>query len=113
MTARQHQPAPTRARVCSRDELPTPGEGISVEVGDDVYAIFNVDGTYRAVDGWCTHGKSRLSDGYLDGELLECAWHGAQFDVRTGQVVKLPALQPLRTYEVQIDGDDVHLVATE
>lgn len=100
-------------RVCGRGELPPPGEGVTVEVGEQAIAIFNVEGTYRALDGWCTHGNALLAEGYLDGEVVECAWHGAQFDVVTGQVLKLPARKPLRTFAVRIDGDDVFLAGVE
>ncbi|HVU12490.1 MAG TPA: non-heme iron oxygenase ferredoxin subunit [Phototrophicaceae bacterium] len=94
--------------VATTDEI-QPGDRIVVEVGDVWVVIFNVDGQYYAVEDMCTHEEYYLSEGHLDGFSLECAKHGAQFDVRTGKVLAPPALIPVKTFQVQVVGDEVQV----
>ena len=62
---------------------------------------------FFAVDDTCTHDDGPLAEGWLDGTALECPRHGARFDVRTGKVLCLPAAVDIRSYPVQVDGDDI------
>ena len=62
---------------------------------------------FFAVDDTCTHDDGSLADGWLDGAAIECPRHGARFDVRTGQVLCLPAAVDIRSYPVRVDGDDI------
>jgi 3-phenylpropionate/trans-cinnamate dioxygenase ferredoxin subunit len=80
-----------------------PGEGFRVEIDEQPIAIWNVDGQYYATSDACTHEETSLVDGDLWGEVIECPLHGAQFDVRTGEVVSLPAVFPLPTYPVKVE----------
>jgi len=85
-----------------------PAGGIKyVEVGGTPVALCNVDGRIYAVGNLCTHDSGPLSGGELDGYAVECPRHGARFDVRTGQVLALPAAVPIPTYEVRVEGDVV------
>lgn len=84
-----------------------PGQLRLVEVGDDKIVVANLDGTFFAVSDECTHAGCSLSDGNLDGSSIECPCHGAMFDIRTGDVVAPPAIEPVRSYMVRIDGDSV------
>lgn len=68
-------------------------------------AVFNVDGRFCATQDECTHKKGPLSDGELNGEIVTCPYHGAQFNVCSGAVINGPAKDPLQTYRVVIDGD--------
>jgi 3-phenylpropionate/trans-cinnamate dioxygenase ferredoxin component len=70
--------------------------------------LFNHRGIIGAVGNVCTHAEFLLSDGTLrnDGSL-ECAWHGARFDCRTGKVCRGPAEDPVPVFPVRIDGDRV------
>ncbi len=68
-------------------------------------AVFNVDGKFCAVNDECTHKGGPLSDGELDGEVVTCPYHGAQFNVCTGKVLRGPAEKDVRTYRVVIDGE--------
>ncbi len=70
-------------------------------------AIFNVEGTIYAMGGTCTHEGGPLGEGDLDGTVVTCPWHGAQFDVTTGQVVGPPAAQNEPAYEVLVEGEDI------
>lgn len=67
-------------------------------------AVFNVDGKFYATQDECTHKQGPLSDGELDGEVVTCPYHGAQFNVCTGKVLRGPAEKDLTTYRVVVDG---------
>lgn len=62
-----------------------PGEGRELVVADQIVAVFNVDGTVKAMDGICPHQGGPLGKGELQGCILTCPWHGWQFDIRDGQ----------------------------
>jgi nitrite reductase/ring-hydroxylating ferredoxin subunit len=65
-------------------------------------AVYNVKGTIFVTDDTCTHGQASLTEGFLDGEVVECPLHGGAFDVRTGEVVSRPCTVNLKTYPVSI-----------
>ena len=74
------------------------GKSICVaKIGDEVFAI----------DDTCTHSDASLSEGDISDFKIECWLHGAEFDLRTGQALTLPATQALETYAVKIDGNSV------
>lgn len=73
-----------------------------VETPAGPVAVFNVDGELLAVADTCTHEEASLSEGYLEGSLIECPLHGAQFDLHTGEPRSLPACIPLRCFPVQV-----------
>ena len=74
------------------------GKSVCVaKIGDDVFAI----------DDTCTHSDASLSEGDISDFKIECWLHGAEFDLRTGQALTLPATQALETYAVKIDGNSV------
>jgi nitrite reductase/ring-hydroxylating ferredoxin subunit len=78
------------------------GAALEVEVGDLLLAVFNVEGTFHVTDNNCTHGPGLLSEGNLDGTVVECDFHGGQFDIRTGAVAGPPCVVPLKTYPAVI-----------
>lgn len=86
-----------------------PGTITVHEVGDVRIALCNVNGQYYAIDDVCTHDGGPLDQGELDGQLVECPRHGARFDVTTGRPMTLPAVRPVKTYPVQVAGDDVQV----
>jgi naphthalene 1,2-dioxygenase ferredoxin component len=96
------------ARAASRSEL-APGEVLGVEVAGRSVALYDVDGNIFATDNICTHAYARLSDGWLDGELIECPLHAARFDVRTGKVLDPPATVDLKTYPVRVVDDEIQV----
>jgi nitrite reductase/ring-hydroxylating ferredoxin subunit len=96
----------TRIKLCAIGDV-EPGGTLKVERGDLVLAVYNVDGAFYVTDDACTHGPGSLSEGYLDGHVIECDFHNGAFDVRTGEVVAPPCMVPVRTYPVVIEGDVV------
>src|SRR5215831_7340856 len=93
-------------RAASRSEL---GQGEVVEVGGRSIALYDADGNLFATDNICTHAYARLSDGWLDGELIECPLHAARFDIRSGKVLDPPATVDLKTYPVRVVGDAIEV----
>ena len=79
-----------------------PGERIVLDVNEHYIALFNVDGTYYAIEDLCTHDDGPLGDGELSGTIIECPRHGAQFDITTGKVVRMPAITPIPRYDVRV-----------
>ena len=83
-----------------------------VDVGGEKVALCNVDGEIFAVANLCTHDGGPLGEGELVDHQVECPRHGARFDVRSGAVRALPAVLPIPTYEVKVEGDDI-LIAVD
>jgi 3-phenylpropionate/trans-cinnamate dioxygenase ferredoxin subunit len=95
-------------RVTTVNELP-PGAAMQVVVNGKTIALFNINGTFHAIDDVCTHRGASLSEGLLDGVEIVCPWHGARFDVTTGQHLCPPATKGLTCYRVEVAGDDVQI----
>ena len=75
-------------------------------------AVCNVDGEFYAIEDVCTHDGGSLDQGELEGEEIECPRHGARFDVRTGRATLMPAVMPVQTYAVRVEGDDLFVNST-
>jgi 3-phenylpropionate/trans-cinnamate dioxygenase ferredoxin subunit len=94
-------------RVASKSDLPA-GSVRVFTVDSRSICLANLDGEeFHAIDNLCTHDNGPLGEGTLAEGLVECPRHGARFDVKTGAVKALPAVRPVRTYPVQIEGDEV------
>jgi 3-phenylpropionate/trans-cinnamate dioxygenase ferredoxin subunit len=87
----------------------SPDGGLRVVVDDVPLALWRVDGEVYATQDTCTHEEASLSEGDLWGDIVDCPMHGAQFNVRTGEVLSLPALFPLATFPVKVQDDDVYV----
>lgn len=88
-------------------EIP-PTEMRRVMVGELAVCVAHTeDGGWYAIDDTCTHEDCSLSEGELSDHLVECPCHGSRFDVRTGEVLNLPAVIPVGTYRVAVTGDQV------
>jgi biphenyl 2,3-dioxygenase ferredoxin subunit len=72
-------------------------------------AVFNVAGEYLCTVDMCTHESSSLSDGYIDGDTVECALHFARFSLRTGAVLCPPAILPVKTFPVKVEDGKVYV----
>jgi len=88
-------------KVGKTDEVPE-GTGKYFDIGGEPIAVFHSDGNFYATSDICTHEEASLSEGELEGEVVECPLHGARFNVRTGEVKSLPAVVKLKTYPVRV-----------
>ena len=96
-------------KVATLDQLP-PGTLLGVEMPDGLkICLANTeDGEIYAVIDRCSHRDFPMANGSLHGgETIECAWHGARFDLKTGRALRLPAIKPLKTFDVKVDGNDI------
>jgi 3-phenylpropionate/trans-cinnamate dioxygenase ferredoxin component len=88
---------------------PEPGQAIRLTVDGTAVAVFNVGGLLFGVDAKCTHVGGPLDQGAVSGTTVTCPWHGSQFDLRTGAVVRGPASRPVRSYRVHAESDGLKL----
>lgn len=96
-------------RVCSTSDIKV-GQAQAFEVADDEHiAVYNVEGMFFATDDTCPHEEASLAEGFLENHLIECPRHGSQFDLRTGEVLSLPAVTSVKTYPVKVEDNDVLL----
>jgi len=94
-------------RACGLSELEQ-DTALRVEIdGVPMAVVLDSNGEVHAIGDTCTHGEISLSEGFVEGETLECWAHGSQFSLLTGKPLNLPAFEPVPVYVVQIDGDDV------
>src|SRR5262245_47833052 len=98
--------ASSRIDLCSAAEV-APGGALKVEAAGLALAVFNVDGTFYVTDDACTHGPGSLSEGFLEGDVIECNFHNGQFNVRTGEVVSPPCMVPIKTYKATVENGRV------
>lgn len=96
----------TALLLCKKSEVPE-GEAIKIDAHGLELAVYNVENMFYVTDDLCTHGPGSLSEGILEGHVIECDFHGGCFDIRNGEVVAPPCMIPLRTYEVVEDPENV------
>ncbi len=95
------------AAACTTDEV---GEDFPtrVELEDGLaIAVYRVDGAFYATNDRCTHGEASLSDGLVDGHVIECPFHSGTFDIRTGKALTFPCTEPVAVYPVRLEGDRI------
>ena len=92
-----------RLRLMAAADIPEGEVRRYAQPGRRALAVYNVGGEILVTDDTCTHGMASFSEGLLDGEVIECPWHGGAFNVRTGAAAALPCSEPLRTYAVSIE----------
>lgn len=85
--------------LCAKADVPEGGI-IKIEHGDLELAVYHVEGEFFVTDNMCTHGPGELSEGYLEGHVIECDFHQGQFDIRDGSIVAPPCIIELKTYKV-------------
>jgi 3-phenylpropionate/trans-cinnamate dioxygenase ferredoxin subunit len=94
--------------VAKVGEIPVGGVKV-VRMDDQPLALFHLADGYFAMEDLCTHDGGPLAEGVLDGEVIECPRHGARFNVKTGAVLSLPAVAPVATYAVRVQGDEIQV----
>lgn len=93
-------------RVARTKEI-TPGTGKCIEALSARIAIFNVGGTFFAIEDTCTHRGGPLSEGALSGYQVTCPWHGAMFDITNGRVQRPPVAHDVKSYSVRVEGEEI------
>ena len=88
------------------DEV-APGSVMRVEIEGRAIALFNLDGEFFATDDTCTHMRGRLSDGYVEGGVVECPLHFGRFDIRSGRALSAPCTTALIVYCVRVEDEAV------
>ena len=95
-------------KACELSDVP-PGSMHAVNLGEKELMIINVDGELHATDRVCTHETADLSTGFLIGSVVTCPLHLSRFDVITGVVQNPPAIVPLKTYGLKVEGTSVYV----
>ncbi|EJU15009.1 MULTISPECIES: non-heme iron oxygenase ferredoxin subunit [unclassified Sphingomonas] len=93
----------TMIRLCKAADV-TEGEPVAVNRdGLPALAVYCFENRYFATDNTCTHGNAFLTDGYQDGMIIECPFHGGAFDIGSGAPTAFPCQIALKTYKVVLD----------
>lgn len=95
-------------RVVDAAEL-APGEHCTVDVDGTAVAVFNVDGTFHAIEDVCTHDGGQLTGGTVEGNQIICPRHGARFCLRTGAALTAPAYEPTACLPVRVEQGEVQV----
>ncbi len=87
------------------------GEGsmMGIEHGDLQIAVYNVEGEFYATDNICSHAFALLTDGFLDGDVIECPLHGGCFKIKTGEGMGAPISENIKTYPVRVTGGTIEV----
>lgn len=83
------------------------GDRKIIQVEGAFIAIFNLDGQYYAIEDVCSHDDGPVAEGDLEGYEIVCPRHGARFDIRDGRVLSFPAITPIRSFPVKVEGNDI------
>jgi nitrite reductase/ring-hydroxylating ferredoxin subunit len=100
-----------RIDLCATDEV-APGTALKVDTAELSVAVFNLEGEFYVIDDNCTHGPGLLSEGFIEGDVIECPFHNGQFNIKTGAVVSPPCMVPIKTYKTVVEGGRV-LIETD
>ena len=85
------------------------GDALVAVVENREIAVFRCGDNYYATDGYCTHARAPLADGYLEGEVIECPLHQGRFDLRSGKALCSPATKALKTYPTRTVDDKIQV----
>jgi nitrite reductase/ring-hydroxylating ferredoxin subunit len=99
---------PSRIELCKADEVPV-GEVRKVEAAGLTLAVYHLDDGFFVTDDACTHGPGSLSEGFVEGDIIECNFHQGKFNIRTGEVVAPPCMVPTRTYKTVAENGRVYI----
>ena len=99
---------PPRIELCKVEDVGV-GEVRRVEAAGLTLAVYNLDGEFCVTDDACTHGPGSLSEGFVDGDVIECNFHQGRFSIRTGECVGPPCMVPVKTYPVIVEDGRVYI----
>ena len=86
----------------------SPGNMIKASIDGKEILITNIDDKYYAIDDSCTHSGASLSEGKINGCIITCGWHTAEFNCKTGELLKFPAkIKNLTSYNVTVESDNI------
>lgn len=86
-----------------------PNDAMRIQHNGTCIAIYNLDGRFYATAGVCTHAHAFLSEGYIDGQTIECPLHQGLFHIPTGTPLSPPVTEPLKTYETKVEQGVVYV----
>lgn len=98
----------TATRVCAIDEIPENRTRV-ITIGEEEIQLTRMNGEVYAFDNVCTHDDAPIGEGDIVGGEIQCPRHGAKFDVKSGRATGLPAIMPIKTYQVTIEDGDVFI----
>lgn len=90
-----------------------PEQPFKTEMNGEELAVFEVDGQYWVTQDMCTHGPGNLSDGYMEGEEIECPFHQGRFNVKTGEPTSPPCTHALRTWTAVVRDGKIFVDSNE
>jgi nitrite reductase/ring-hydroxylating ferredoxin subunit len=99
---------PSRVELCRVEDVRV-GEARRIEAAGLALAVYNLEGEFCVTDDACTHGPGLLSEGFIDGDVVECNFHQGRFDIRTGEVVGPPCMVPVKTYKTLVENGRVYI----
>jgi 3-phenylpropionate/trans-cinnamate dioxygenase ferredoxin subunit len=99
---------PAFVRLASIHDIPA-DEVRAFEYDGRRIALYHIGDTFYATTDICSHAYAELSEGFLEPEdcTIECPLHGSRFDIRTGAVLSLPAYEPIATFDVRVEGEEI------
>ncbi len=95
-------------KAASTGEI-SPGQCRLVVLKGKEIVVFNVGGDFFALDNLCTHEEGPLCEGEIEGHEVTCPWHGAKFDIRTGEVLCDPAYEDVARHNLRVSGTDIEV----
>jgi 3-phenylpropionate/trans-cinnamate dioxygenase ferredoxin component len=95
-------------KAASTNEI-APGQARLVIVKGGEIVLFNIEGEFFALQNACTHEEGPLAEGEVSGHEVTCPWHGARFDIRTGEALTPPAYEAAARYNVRVAGTDIEV----
>ncbi|MBF0276839.1 MAG: non-heme iron oxygenase ferredoxin subunit [SAR324 cluster bacterium] len=95
-------------KVANASEV-SPGEIKLVNAGGKELALVNLNQNFYALENECTHVGAPLCEGAIEGDEIICPWHGARFNILTGEVTEAPAPENLETYPVRVNNGDIEI----
>ncbi len=93
-------------KVCSVIDVKT-NSAKRFSVNGQEIALFNLNGKFFAIEAACSHAGGPLDEGAIEGNEVECPWHGARFDITTGKALSPPAPSDVKKFEVKVEGNNV------
>jgi nitrite reductase/ring-hydroxylating ferredoxin subunit len=95
-----------QVRIAAQSDI-AKGNGKGFRVGGLEFAVFHTEEGFFATGNLCSHEHEPLAEGWVEGDKVECPRHGAQFDLRTGEALTLPASDPIEVFPLEIKGEDI------